>query len=60
MTRGTARFGLPSLTHRDGNAVPPFDLFDFDHPDLTVPDLAPATVEAAKRDACAQKYPPKS
>jgi phospholipase C len=55
-----ARFGLPSLTHRDANAVPPFDLFDFDHPDLTVPDLPATTVDQTQLDACAQKYPPKT
>ena len=53
-----ARFGLPALTHRDANAVPPFDMFDFAHPDLTVPLLPAAVVDDAQRAACAQLYPP--
>ncbi|HVV88101.1 MAG TPA: alkaline phosphatase family protein [Kofleriaceae bacterium] len=52
-----ARFGLPALTHRDANAVPPFDLFDFDHPDVSVPALPAAPLDEAGRAACAQKYP---
>ena len=52
-----ARFGLPALTHRDANAVPPFDMFDFAHPDLDVPALPPATIDPARRDACALAYP---
>jgi phospholipase C len=55
-----ARFGLPALTHRDANAVPPFDLFDFGNPDLTVPDLPVPALDTTKRDACAQKYPAKN
>jgi phospholipase C len=55
-----ARFGLASLTARDANAVPIFDLFDFEHPDLSVPTLPAPVIDAAKRDACAQKYPPKN
>jgi phospholipase C len=54
-----ARFDLPALTHRDANAVPPFDLFDFDHPDPTVPPLPPATIDPTQQAACAQKYPAK-
>ena len=54
-----ARFDLPALTHRDGNAVPPFDLFDFAHPDMTVPDLPAAPVDPAQMAACMQKYPSK-
>jgi phospholipase C len=54
-----ARFDLPALTHRDANAVPPFDLFDFDHPDPSVPTLPPATIEPTQQAACAQKYPAK-
>ena len=52
-----ARFELPALTHRDANAVPPFDMFDFDHPDTTVPALPDAPLDQAQRDACAAKYP---
>jgi phospholipase C len=53
----SAKFGLPALTHRDANAVPPFDMFDFDHQDLTVPQLPDATIDTAARDMCASKYP---
>lgn len=52
-----ARFGLPALTHRDANAVPPFDMFDFDHPDTSVPQLPTPTVDAAAQAACMQQYP---
>src|SRR5205807_2435399 len=53
-----AKFGLPALTHRDANAVPPFDMFDFEHPDTSFPALPDATIDDAKRQACAAKYPP--
>ena len=53
-----ARFGLPALSHRDASAVPPFDMFDFAHPDLRVPALPAATVEPVARAACATRYPP--
>ncbi len=52
-----ARFGLPALTHRDANAVPPFDMFDFDHPDPTVPQLPTPTIDQAAQAACMMKYP---
>jgi phospholipase C len=52
-----ARFGLPALTHRDANAVPPFDMFDFDHPDTSVPDLPAATIDSVNQAACGMKYP---
>jgi len=48
-----ARFDLPAMTHRDANAIPPFDMFDFDHPDPTMPALPPATIEESKRAVCA-------
>jgi phospholipase C len=54
-----ARFELPALSHRDANAVPPFDMFDFDHPDTSVPALPDAAVDAPQRAACARKYPHK-
>ncbi|HSN27589.1 MAG TPA: alkaline phosphatase family protein [Kofleriaceae bacterium] len=53
-----ARWALPALTHRDANAVPPFDMFDFDHPDTSIPTLPAAPLDTAARDACASKYPP--
>ena len=52
-----AVFGLPALTHRDANAEPPYDMFDFEHPNTNVPVLPAANVDAAKRDACLAKYP---
>jgi len=52
-----AVFGLPALTHRDANAVAPFDLFDFDHADLSVPTLPVPTVDATKLADCKTKYP---
>jgi len=54
-----ARFDLPALTHRDANAVPPFDMFDFAHPNLDVPGLPDATIDATRRATCAASYPPK-
>jgi phospholipase C len=50
-----ARFDLPALTHRDANAVPPFDMFDFDHPDPTMPALPPATIDEPNRAVCAAR-----
>ncbi|HEY3804413.1 MAG TPA: alkaline phosphatase family protein [Kofleriaceae bacterium] len=52
-----ARFGLPALTHRDANAVPPFDLFDFGHADLSVPQLPDATVDPTQAATCKMLYP---
>jgi phospholipase C len=54
-----ARFGLPALTRRDANALPPFDMFDFDHPDVSVPALPDATIDPAPQATCASQYPPK-
>jgi phospholipase C len=53
-----ARFGLPAMTHRDANAEPPWDMFDFEHPDVSVPVLPDAGVDQAQVDACKVKYPP--
>ncbi len=52
-----ARFDLPALTHRDANALPPLDLFDFSHADLSVPALPAAAIDATQMSACAAKYP---
>ena len=54
-----ARFGLPALTHRDANAVPPFDMFDFTQANLDVPALPDATVDPTQHAACAAMYPAK-
>jgi phospholipase C len=55
-----ARFNLPALTHRDANAEPPFDMFDFSHPNLTIPELPAATIDPTQQAACAAAYPPSS
>lgn len=56
-----ARFILPSLTNRDANANPYFDLFDFKKPALLhPPELPSVVVDEAKKDACDLKYPPPS
>lgn len=52
-----ARFGLPALTHRDANAVPPFDMFDFAHPDFSIPSLPDAPIDTAATMACETQYP---
>jgi phospholipase C len=53
-----ARFGLPALTRRDANAVPPYDLFDFSAANLSVPALPAATVDGDKLSECQLAYPP--
>jgi len=47
-----ARFGLPAMTARDANAWPLLDLFDFDHPDLSIPTLPTPIVDAAHENEC--------
>jgi phospholipase C len=47
-----ARFELPSLSARDANADPTFDMFDFANPDFTVPALPTVTIDQAKLAAC--------
>jgi phospholipase C len=39
-----ATFNLPAMTKRDANALPPYDMFDFDHPDFSIPDLPTVVV----------------
>jgi phospholipase C len=55
-----ARFELPALTHRDANAIPPFDLFDFTRADLSVPTLPTAVIDATQQQTCTAKYPGKN
>jgi phospholipase C len=52
-----AVFGLPALTHRDANAVAPYDMFDFSHPDPSIPSLPTPTIDQTKLNACMAKYP---
>ncbi len=40
-----ARFDLPALTARDANALPPVDMFDFEHPTFAKPPVLPVAVE---------------
>ena len=47
-----ARFELPALTRRDANAEPPFDMFDFDHPDTSIPTLREAKVDDPTKHGC--------
>jgi phospholipase C len=46
------RFNLPALTARDANADPLFDLFDFDHPDFSVPTLKKAVIDDQSLHGC--------
>jgi phospholipase C len=57
-----ARFGLPALTARDANAVPPMEMFDFEHPPFaTPPDIKAHTeVPAAILAQCGQTLAPVS
>lgn len=48
-----ARFDLPALTRRDANAWPLLDLFDFEHPDTSVPSLPPAVIDPGPEAVCA-------
>lgn len=52
-----ARFNLPALTRRDANAEPPFDMFDFAHPNVSVPTLPEAVVDMDKATACGAAFP---
>jgi phospholipase C len=47
-----SRFDLPALTARDANADPTSDMFDFAHPDFSVPTLPTVTIDQAKLAAC--------
>lgn len=52
-----ARFGLGALTRRDANAWPMLDMFDFEHPDYSVPTLPTATIDEARVDECHADFP---
>lgn len=55
-----ARFNLPSMTARDANADPLFDMFDFSKPALlTPPQLAQPNLDQAKLTACTNEFPDK-
>jgi phospholipase C len=50
------RFNLPAMTARDANADALMDLFDFEHPDVSVPALPEAVVEPNESARCAALY----
>ena len=53
-----ARFGLGALTHRDANAWPLLDFFDFSKPALlTPPTLAAPKAATDEIAACVKKFP---
>jgi phospholipase C len=53
-----ARFNLPTLTARDANADPLFDMFDFSGAQLMLPPaLTPPSLDQAKLDACKSMFP---
>lgn len=52
------RFELPAMTKRDANAWPLLDLFDFDHPDTSVPALPEAVVDPERDARCKLDFPP--
>ena len=53
------RFDLPALTHRDANAWPMLDFFDFDHPAfVTPPKGAPSAIIDAEHEAWCKNNPP--
>ncbi|MEW5740141.1 MAG: alkaline phosphatase family protein [Myxococcota bacterium] len=51
-----ARFELPALTRRDANAWPLLDLFDFEHPDVSVPKLPEAVIDPERDAACKRDF----
>lgn len=51
------RFDLPALTRRDANAWPLLDMFDFEHPDLSVPELPEAVIDAQRDEQCKREFP---
>lgn len=53
-----ARFELPAMTKRDANAWPLLDLFDFDHPDTSVPSLPEAVIDPERDARCKLDFPP--
>jgi phospholipase C len=47
-----SRFDIPSMSKRDANAAPAYDMFDFDNPDFSVPTLPTVTIDQAALTAC--------
>ncbi len=53
-----ARFGLKALTARDANAWPLYDMFDFAHPDVSIPSLPAAVIDPVRDAKCKVDFPP--
>jgi len=51
------KWNMPAMTARDANADALLDLFDFEHPDTSVPALPEAVIDLAKRDRCYADFP---
>ena len=48
-----ARFQIPALSHRDANALAPWDVFDFDSPpSKVIPDVPDVPVDPAIVSGC--------
>jgi phospholipase C len=56
------RFGLPAMTGRDANALPPLEMFDFQNPPFMTPPAiaAKTTVPPAILSECKQTLAPLS
>lgn len=52
-----ARFGLAALTKRDANAWPLLDMFDFEHPDVSIPELPEAVIDPERDAQCKLEFP---
>lgn len=52
-----ARFELPALTRRDANAWPLLDMFDFEHPDSSIPELPEAVIDPVRDAQCKREFP---
>jgi phospholipase C len=51
------RFGLPAMTHRDAQAAPLTEFFDFSHPTYEHPPALPAaTLNAQQESHCRTLY----
>ncbi len=54
-----AKFTLPALTHRDANALPPYDMFDFSRPTFAAPPrLRAAEIDPRGLETCRTFFTP--
>ena len=51
------RFDLPALTKRDANAWPLLDMFDFERPNFSVPELPAAVIDPTRDEQCKREFP---